>query len=70
MTKLVSVEGHSHLKRDPETNCIINTDQEAFNSIVKRRELEEQQKNDIANLKSEMADVKDMLSNILRILSK
>ena len=69
MTQLISVEGFSHLKRDPNTNCIINTDQSALDAIIKRREAEQQHHNDIENLKTDMIEVKSMLSQLIGLMS-
>lgn len=68
MTRLVSVEGYSNLKRDQFTGCIINTDQKALDAIIKRREAEDNQKKDIEALKSEMSEIKQTLNQVLGLL--
>jgi|TARA_B100001094_G_scaffold325244_1_gene379245 CRISPR/Cas system CMR-associated protein Cmr3 (group 5 of RAMP superfamily) len=61
----VKVEGHSHLVRDESSHGIVNTDIEQYKLTMKRRELMKTTREEINNLKSDMDDIKNMLSQLI-----
>lgn len=61
----IPVEGHPGLYRDPSSNAIINTNKaEARNSRLARQKAK-QRDEDIDNLKSDMAEIKSLLKQLL-----
>jgi hypothetical protein len=67
-----SVEGHSHLKRDPKTNSIINTNMSQYQEYLNKRDkkTEENQKlqnleSDIVNMKEDLNEIKNLLRNLV-----
>ena len=66
------VKGHSDLLRDPNTNSIINSNDIDYRKYMARRnaKLKESQKTDnieedLANLKSEMNEIKSLLKELV-----
>lgn len=73
MQQFLKVEGHDNLVRDTSTKAIVNTDKSEYEQYIARRkeaELkmleEQQQKQDINNLKSELSEIKQMLAILLQ----
>jgi hypothetical protein len=72
MSDLIPVEGNTDLVRDPKTDQIINTNQSAYQQYVTRRakrKLEKEKslnvEEDIANLKSELGEIKSLLKELV-----
>lgn len=72
ITQFAPVEGHSTLVRDMCSNAIISTDDASYNSYKIRRESEkrrqdliDKQKTEIEQLKMQMTEIKDMLSQLI-----
>lgn len=61
----VKVEGHSHLVRDDSSHGIVNTDIEQYRLTMKRRELMRNTREEINNLKSDMDEIKSMLTQLI-----
>ena len=66
------VKGHADLLRDPNTNSIINSNGSDYEKYVARRnakvEASQQTENieqDLANLKSEMNEIKSLLKELV-----
>ena len=75
MKKLLKVQGVDGLYRDPRTGVIINTDNNARIAYENKKAQIERQKqktqqiqNDIDGLKSEMSEIKYLLSQLLQKL--
>lgn len=64
----IKVEGHTHLVRDESSHAIVNTDVETFRLTMQRRKVMMTQRNEINNLKDEMAEIKQLLTNVLEKL--
>ena len=64
----IKVEGHTHLVRDESSHAIVNTDVETFRLTMQRRKVMMTQRNEINNLKDEMAEIKQLLNNVLEKL--
>ena len=66
------MEGHKDLARDPETNAIINVNNLEYTQYLSRREvkIEKNEKvqtmeEDLANVKSELNEIKSLLKELL-----
>lgn len=77
MHKAVKVENEVGLYRDLHSGAIVNTDDSGRNTylkhrkaLLKAREETEQNTKDIQELKGEMQDIKQMLSQILTHVQK
>lgn len=66
----IRVKGHSDLVRDPLTNAIINTNANAYEEYISRRQLKKEEIQKIHDLESEVASMKDDLSEIKSLLRK
>jgi len=69
----VKIKDHSNLMRDPQTQSIVNTNQSAYDEYIARRDAnkETDQKSqsmeeDLANLKGEITEIKDLLHQLVR----
>ena len=72
MPEFIPVKGNSDLVRDPNTDQIINTNRNAYQQYVNRREKRKIEKEkslnieeDIANLKSELGEIKSLLKELV-----
>ena len=72
MTEYIKVKDHSNLVRDPRTDQIINTNTNAYEQYIsqrKKRKLEKEKslsvEEDLANLKSEMSEIKSLLKELV-----
>ena len=72
MSNYIPVEGNSDLVRDPRTDSIINTNSNAYEQYIsqrKKRKLEKEKslniEKDLANLKSEMNEIKSLLKELV-----
>jgi|TARA_B100001964_G_scaffold23284_1_gene23369 hypothetical protein len=69
----IKVKDHSDLVRDPQTQSIINTNRSAYDEYISRRDAnnEADQKSksmeeDLANLKGEIGEIKDLLHQLVQ----
>ena len=72
MSNYIPVEGNNDLVRDPKTDSIINTNTSAYEQYIsqrKKRKLEKEKslnlEEDLANLKSEMSEIKSLLKELV-----
>ena len=72
MSNYIPVEGNADLVRDPNTDQIINTNENAYRQYINRREQRKREKEkslnveeDIANLKSELGEIKSLLKELV-----
>ena len=72
MSDFIPVKGNSDLVRDPNTDQIINTNVSAYQQYINRREQRKREKEkslnvgeDIANLKSELSEIKSLLKELV-----
>ena len=72
MSNYIPVEGNSDLVRDPRTDSIINTNTNAYEQYIsqrRKRKLEKEKslnlEEDLANLKSEMSEIKSLLKELV-----
>jgi len=66
----VKVKGHSDLIRDPLTNAIINTNKNAHEEYISRRQQKQKESNKMETLESEVASLKDDLNEIKLLLRR
>ena len=62
---MIKVEGHSNLYRDEDSGAIVNTDSNAYNQYVNSLNNRRKHKEEIANLKSEIDEIKSLLKEFL-----
>ena len=72
MSNYIPVEGNTDLVRDPKTDQIINTNTSGYEQYIarrKQRKLEKEKSSnieeDLANLKSEMNEIKSLLRELV-----
>ena len=72
MDKFYKVEGHSGIVKNPVTGTIINTNKTEITAAKKRKmsriqkeQEKEQLTNDVAELKSQMSEVMDLLKKMV-----
>ena len=72
MSNYIPVEGNSDLVRDPKTDQIINTNENAYQQYIIRRQKRKSEKEkaltveqDLANLKSELGEIKSLLKELV-----
>ena len=72
MSNYIPVEGNSDLVRDPNTDQIINTNENAYQQYIIRRQNRRSEKEkaltveqDLANLKSELGEIKSLLKELV-----
>ena len=72
MSNYIPVEGNADLVRDPNTDKIINTNESAYQQYITRRQKRKSEKEkaltveqDLANLKSELGEIKSLLKELV-----
>ena len=65
MSNLIPVEGHSHLYRDENTGAIINTDDSSYQAYIRSKRIKENEKQEIQQMKSEISEIKNILSKLV-----
>ena len=72
MSNYIPVEGNTDLVRDPRTDSIINTNTNAYEQYISQRRKRKFEKEkslnietDLANLKSEMNEIKSLLKELV-----
>ena len=59
------IEGHNHLVKDEFSKAVINTDTDGYTLYKKRRTLMQTKNNEIQELKSEVSELKVMMTKVL-----
>ena len=74
--ELIPVEGKSGFYRDPESTAVINCDKKAYSDYMKRKKISKAKSNelnkmkeDLDNVKSELGDIKGLLSTLVQKLN-
>ena len=72
MSNFIPVEGNTDLVRDSNTNQIINTNENAYQQYITRRQKRKLEKEksltiegDLASLKNEMNEIKSLLKELV-----
>lgn len=66
--ELIRVEGESNLYRDPNSTAIVNTDKDAYQNYLDARNRKLQERNEIETLKNDVAELKDLMMQLLQKL--
>lgn len=66
MRKFFKVEGHTSLVRDSETNAILSLDEVEYSNHKRKAEIEKNKRSEIAAMKSDIDDIKAMLTQLLK----
>ncbi len=68
----IKVKGHTHLKRDPYTNSIVNTNMSEYQEYLNKRNKKSEDNHkiqnlerDLDNIKSDINDIKSMLMELI-----
>tara|TARA_B100000941_G_scaffold26650_1_gene15877 strand:+ start:864 stop:1097 length:234 start_codon:yes stop_codon:yes gene_type:complete len=76
MSNYIPVEGKSGLYRDSDSTAIVNRDKKAYLAYMERKKIAEgknselnQMKEDLDNVKSELGDIKGLLSTLVQKLN-
>jgi len=76
MSNYIPVEGKSGLYRDSDSTAIVNRDKKAYLAYMERKKIVEgknselnQMKEDLDNVKSELGDIKGLLSTLVQKLN-
>ena len=64
----IKVKGETNLVRDNNSGAILNVNRSEIETARKRKALSRQQNEDINNLKREVSDIKNMLTQIIEKL--
>ena len=59
------IEGHNHLVKDEFSKAVINTDKNAYALYKKRKTIMQVKNNEIEQLRTEMSELKLMMTQIL-----
>lgn len=66
--KMIEVEGHPGLARDPKTGAIVNTDTAEIERAKKIKMAKQNEKQKLKQLENDVHDIKAMLNTILEKL--
>jgi len=66
--ELIRVDGESNLYRDANSTAIVNTDRDAYQNYLDTRNRKLQERNEIETLKSDVAELKDLMMQLLQKL--
>ena len=58
---LIPVEGENYLFRDSKSNAIVNTNKSGYDSYMSRKKFQEDEKQRLDNLESEISEIKSLL---------
>ncbi len=61
---LIPVEGENYLYRDSTSNAIINTNHSGYQSYMARKEFQENEKERLDHLESEISEIKSLLKSL------
>jgi len=64
----LQVEGYSHLKRDPKTNSIINTNMSEYQEYISKRDKKTEESQKVQNLETDITNIKDDIDEIKNLL--
>ncbi len=60
----VKIEGNLNLERDRSSNAIINSSETAYQQRLKQKQARKKSTDEIAEIKSELAEIKALLKNL------
>jgi hypothetical protein len=65
MKNYIPVKGNSSLARDPKTGAIVNINTLEINAARERKALKEKDKQELQQLKTEVAEIKQLLKQLV-----
>lgn len=65
---IAQVAGQDSLVKDTSTGVVINTNQTEYLQFIRQRELAEKKQDEITNLQTEVADLKELVNKLLEKL--
>jgi hypothetical protein len=63
--KQIKIEGDPNLARDPNTNAVVNTNNNAYMNYMKKRNKKKEENAEIENLKNEIDEIKSLLKTLI-----
>ena len=64
--ELIPVEGHQSLGRDPGSNAIVNTDNNAYDAYIKARNQSKRKDKELESLKAEIEELKNLVGKLVQ----
>ena len=64
--ELIPVEGYTTLGRDPSSNAILNTDTTQYDAYIKARDKAKKKDRTLEDLKTEVEELKRLVSNLVQ----
>jgi hypothetical protein len=64
--ELIPVEGHQSLGRDPGSNAIVNTDNNAYDAYIKARNQSKRNDKELESLKAEIDELKNLVGKLVQ----
>ena len=64
--ELIPVEGHQSLGRDPGSNAIVNTDDNAYDAYIKARNQSKRKDRELESLRAEIDELKDLVGKLVQ----
>tara|TARA_Y100000813_G_scaffold185420_1_gene157282 strand:+ start:347 stop:571 length:225 start_codon:yes stop_codon:yes gene_type:complete len=64
--ELIPVEGYTTLGRDPSSNAIVNTDTTQYDAYIKARDKAKKKDRTLEDLKTEVEELKRLVSNLVQ----
>jgi aspartate oxidase len=68
MKRLIPVEGMSNLYRDSESQAVVNTNRNEYNSYMSRKKALVKKNNELDQMKEDLDGMKDEMSEIKSLL--
>lgn len=68
MSKMIKVEGHPNLVRDPKSGAILNINKNEIRAAKKRKEIRAQRDAEFEQVKQDVAELKNATGEILSLL--
>ena len=64
-SNLIPVEGHNNLFRDRNTGAILNKDKSAYLNYLRLKEIKQNEKNEIDEIKKDIDEIKSLLKELI-----
>ena len=62
---MIPIEGHNNLFRDESSGAIVNSDTIEYNQYIRMKNERQKQKDEIAELKSDVQQIKNLLMELI-----
>jgi len=67
---MIPIEGHNNLFRDESSGAIVNSDTIEYNQYIRMKNERQRQKDEIAELKSDVQQIKNLLMELINDKSR